>query len=317
MTATSQCLRAFTVCGFPPDYLVSERAIRWLCDANHAGTLNHPFWRLAALSELRSSLIPPTIVDGDFAALRSLIDSGAGIDARLNYRAYLLDCIVNTGTRPAWLHSYIADEAAYLAQHADDPTPLLWGYAALEKLGAVSSVAVDSTKIAAALRRQGASYQLNGSVVETSYFVLNCCRSDDLSRDPVLKPVLDGAVTWILSRQDGRSGTWPAESPPYSGDPQSQAYFTAVPVRALATYLKRFRPERAVEIALPDWILRRRLAKTLRWALLVTGLGLSLIAFGLIVPFTWGRISTAVGVIASIAGIVSFVWDAQTKLRAR
>ncbi|TMR32186.1 hypothetical protein ETD96_30295, partial [Actinomadura geliboluensis] len=44
-------------------------------------------------------------------------------------------------------------------------------------------------------------WRLYALAARTTYFVLNCSRSDVLSSDPELRPVVHGAVRWLMSRQ--------------------------------------------------------------------------------------------------------------------
>jgi hypothetical protein len=248
-------------------------------------------------------------VRSDMAALRRAIAAGVRIDGDLNYRAYAVDCIANTNEYLDWLPELTDGPAP------DDEkmglTSQLWWEVALERVGLTPARRLDRKAVASQLRQRGGLHHLNGSVVETSYYILNCCRSNTLSNDAHIAPTVHAAVEWLLSKQERRTGRWPVETPMYSGDPQASEYYTAVPLRALGAYLRRYRPERLLEVALPDWAARRRFKKVIRAGALGS-IGILVVVLGLVAPIWWSSVAVVVGGVASIAGIASLalqVWQ--------
>lgn len=75
-------------------------------------------------------------------------------------------------------------------------------------------------------------------VSSTAYVVMNCLECS-LSADEKIMTSVDRAIQWIVAQQKA-DGSWPVEPPPYGGDNEivGAAYYTAVPVRALAAYVR-------------------------------------------------------------------------------
>lgn len=314
LSATAQGVRAFVACGFGSDHTVVRRAMAWLMRPELAAGTNHYFWRLGALSELYRSGVPENLIEHDLRVLRTSIDDGVRLDRRLNYPAFLLDCLANLSQPTDGDERYVDQLRDLLAMGDVDVTPGLWAYAALERVGAVDGVTLDLEKVARSLRENNGCYHLNGSVAETSYFVLNCARSDLLSAHPELSPIIDGAVRWLLSRQITRTGGWPTEQPLYNGSPQAPAYYTALACRALTAYLQRYRARSLAQIALPDWNFRRRVTMITKYASVMVLVCLTVTAAGLFLPpGDTGRLITASGIMGTALSVIAFFWEARDR----
>jgi hypothetical protein len=305
--ATTRCLRAFIGAGFPTDYPVVARAAKWLVRPEAEGSVYHYFWRLGALSELEG--VSREILRHDFDVVCQTINSGVSLDQKLSYHAFLFDCAANCG-----MSAEFPAQAAELQQRLEnsvlDPTPALWGFVALERAGYAPEAFQEKTSrlVLGALRDQNGYQHLNGLVAETSFFVFNVCRSKLLSEDPRMRSAVTGAVRWIISRQIPGAGAWPTEPPLYNADPQCDAYFTGIAVRALMEYLRRYLPHRLAEVFVPDWRFRRLAGAGLRWSVALI-LSLLVVAVGLLaVPGHWGPTLAVLGGLASIIEIGVFAF---------
>ncbi|MEU8377744.1 hypothetical protein [Streptosporangium sp. NPDC048865] len=310
LTATIQSMRAFTASGFNHDYTVVKKAANWLMRPEVSTSINHYFWRLGALSELHKSGIPEDLIKHDLEVARKRIKEGVSISSKLNYNAFLLDCVKNADLNPSWLKECVEDLSRMMQRTDLDVTPGLWGYAALGRVDSEITAGISVDSIIKSLQEVYGGFHLDGSVTATSYFLLNCTRSKKLSDNEEIKHVLQGTATWIVSRQT-KNGSWPVEQPLYDGDPQAASYHTGVAVRALAEYIQRYQPRAMSQIALPEWRLRRTVSRISRWVLL--GGALLAIVGALILSGVFGAISTALGVISAILGTIAFYWDARRK----
>lgn len=318
LSATAHGVRAFAACGFEGDHTAVRRAMAWLMRPELAAGSSHYFWRLGPLSELYRSGVPEALIEHDLRAVRTAIDDGVRLDRRLNYPAFLLDCLANLGQGTDGDERYVGQVRDLLAMGDVDVTPAVWAFAALERAGAADPAMLDREKVARSLRENNGCHHLNGSVAETSYFVLNCSRSDVLSNDPELRPVVHGAVRWLMSRQITRTGSWPTEQPLYNGAQQARAYYTALACRALAAYLQRYRPRSLAQISLPDWSFRRRVTAIAKYASATILVCLTVTAAGLFLPSGGaGRLLTASGLLGTALSSIVFSWEVRDRFARR
>ncbi|MFA1539889.1 hypothetical protein SM611_13210 [Actinomadura sp. DLS-62] len=317
LSATAHAVRAFVACGFESDHHVVRRAVAWLMRPELAAGTSHYFWRLGPLSELYRSGVPESLIEHDLRVLRTAIEDGVRLDRRLNYPAFLLDCLANLDQGADRDEGHVDQLRELLAMEEVDITPGIWAYVALERVGAVEGVSLDLEKVARSLRESNGCYHLNGSVAETSYFILNCARSDVLSADPELSPIIDGAARWLISRQITRTGSWPTEQPLYNGSPQAPAYYTALACRALSAYLQRYRPRSLAQTALPDWSFRRRVTTITRYASATILCCITMTAAGLFLPSGGAaRLITTSGIMGTMGtalSAIAFFWEARDR----
>lgn len=311
VTATTQALRAFTACGFEADYSVARRAVAWLSSPDLSASINHYFWRLGALSEVHPRKVSDDLIRYDLEVVRQKIEEGVSIDSRLNYRAFWLDCALNAHVDHPWTGE-CAGGLRDLLKADIDVTAAVWAQAALERYDPGASGLLGAKTIVNALQEASGAFHLNGSVAGTAYLVYNCSRSGSLSGDPAVQHVLRGAVRWMISRQES-AGNWPTEQPLYGGDPQSEAYYTGIALRALAEYVLRFQPRSMSQIGMPEWRMRRAIFRISRWVAL-GGLLLAVVG-AVVVSGSVGVASTVLGVLSAIAGFTTFYWDARRELR--
>lgn len=311
VTATTQAVRAFTACGFEANYSVVRLAIAWLALPELSTSINHYFWRLGALSEMYPREVSDNLIRYDLEVVRKKIEEGVSIDSRLNYRAFWLDCALNAHVDHPWMEKCAAGLRDLLKADID-VTTAVWAQAALERYDPTASGLLSVKTIVDSLQEASGAFHLNGSVAGTAYLVYNCSRSNLLSADPAVQHVLRGAVRWIISHQV-KAGNWPVEQPLYGGDPQSEAYYTGIALRALAAYMLRFQPKSMSQIGMPEWRMRRILSRSSRWVAL-GGLILAVVG-AVVVSGTFGIASTVLGVLSAIAGFTTFYWDARRELR--
>jgi hypothetical protein len=291
--------------------LVVKRAIAWLALPDLSASINHYFWRLGALSEMHPHGVSDDLIHYDLKVVRKKIEEGVSIDSRLNYHAFWLDCALNVHTSHPWLEMCAASLRDLLKADIS-VTSAAWAQAALERYDPTASGLLSATTIVKSLQEASGAFHLNGSVVGTAYLLYNCSRSSSLSADPDVQHVLRGAVRWIVSRQ-AKAGNWPIEQPLYGGDPQSEAYYTGVALRALAEYVLRFQPRSMSQIGMPEWRLRRVLSRSSRWVALG---GILLVVVGtMVVSGSFGLASAVLGLLSAIAGFTTFYWDARRELR--
>lgn len=311
--ATTRCLRVFVGCGFPRDYPVVQRATKWLIRPE-AESVFHFFWRLGVLSELPDA--PRDVVTHDFDVVCQTISNGLKLDRKLSYHAFLFDCAASCGQADNFPDQ--GDELVEeLTRAGQQFTPTLWGYVGLERAGRRPAYVESRVTelLFTTLQDQNGARHINGSVVETSFFVFNVCRSPSLGDNPAIASAVLGAVRWILSRQTAE-GNWPIEPPVYNGDPQCMPYVTGIAARALIEFLRRYDPPRLCTVFIPDWRLRRALVAGLRWSCGLL-LCVAVAAVGVFaLPQGWGVVTTAIGTVAALLDISVFVTQWRKRLLA-
>jgi hypothetical protein len=306
-TLTSQVALAFIKAGFPQDDQVLSKAISWLLDENVTSKVTHRFWRLLPIIQSGESFHEH--INSDLTHLRESIEKGVKIDPRLNYRAFLLECLAYSKIKRDFeVSEHIAAlEADVEKSCSEDALKAIWECTILELSGHHPSRRVINAIVAATSRQVQTRNRLsnfNNNVSATSYCLINVSRSSLLRSRQEIEQIAHQCVEWLLVSQE-KKGNWKREQALYGGNPGS-AYTTAVALRALLEYLA-WRDSKAIgSIFIKDWRRNRGLESwTTRGAVSVAGIAFVIIL--VVIANNFPDFLIWFAIISGIASIVSII----------
>jgi hypothetical protein len=270
VTTTSQAALAFITAGFSQHDPVVHKAIAWLLGERVDKEVTHRFWRILPIIHFNESY--REYIASDLTHLRESIEKGLKIDPRLNYRTFLLECLVYAKFKP----DFDVSEDISVLQSAtekscsEDALQAIWGCSILELSGHPPSrkiINAVSATVCRQVQSRNRLSSLDNNVSATSYCLLNIARSHLLRNRAEIEQLAHQCVEWLLVSQES-TGNWRKEQALYGGNPGS-AYTTSLAVRALLGYLV-WRDSRAIAgIFVPDWRRNRRMELWATWAAVI------------------------------------------------